>query len=229
MTGVLQSRCTGTTVHLHSPLVSTVDAESGQGKSPSIGLRRTATILSIVLHPVLVPVPVFLALSMPRMVQDAGLGVVEFGVAVFFASGSIVLSLVFMRSRGIIDSLSIDDRGNRLVPLLVGALLYFIGYLVTRVIDSTTVVQGLLFCYATNTLAVAVISTRWKISIHTMGTSGPVAAMISAFGIQVWPLLLLIPAVGVSRLILRKHTALQVIAGGSLGLILTWLQLTLFF
>lgn len=209
--------------------MSTVDAHGDKGKPPSIGLRRTATILSIVLHPILVPVPVFLALSMPRMLQDAGLGVLEFGAAVFFSSGSIALSLVFMRSRGIIDSLSIDDRDNRLVPLLVGALLYFLGFLVTRVVDSTTVVQGLLFCYATNTLVVAVISIRWKISIHTMATSGPVAAMITTFGIRVWPLLLLIPAVGVSRLILRKHTALQVIVGAFLGLTLTWLQLTLFF
>jgi membrane-associated phospholipid phosphatase len=206
-----------------------VDAHGAQGNPSSIGLRRTATILSIALHPILVPVPVFLALSMPRMLQNAGLGILEFVAAVFFSSGSIAVALLFLRSRGIIDSLSIDDRDNRLVPLLVGALLYFLGFLVTRAIDSPAVVYGLLFCYATNTLVVAVISIRWKISIHTMATSGPVAAVIATYGTRVWPLLLLIPVVGVSRLILRKHTVLQVIAGAFLGLILTWLQLTLLF
>lgn len=71
-------------------------------------------------------------------------------------------------------------------------------------------------------------TTKWKISVHTTGLSGPVAALIlllgpigSLFGI-LYPILIW------SRVFLKKHTLSQAISGGVQGFFLTVLEMYLF-
>ena len=86
----------------------------------------------------------------------------------------------------------------------------------------------LLLCYAINTGVVLVITSKWKISVHTTGLSGPVGALIlllgpigALFGI-IYPVLIW------SRVTLNKHTMAQAITGGVQGFFLTVLEFYLF-
>ena len=70
-----------------------------------------------------------------------------------------------------------------------------------------------------------IINKSWKISAHTMGASGPLAALCFAAG---WHSLLFLPLIiliGWSRLHRKVHTLAQVTAGVLVGFISTYLQM----
>jgi membrane-associated phospholipid phosphatase len=72
------------------------------------------------------------------------------------------------------------------------------------------------------------INSRWKISAHSAGLSGPLTVLAWIFGFKTLPLFLLIPLVGWSRLYLKAHTFWQVVAGTVLGIFMTSSQILLF-
>ena len=90
-------------------------------------------------------------------------------------------------------------------------------------------VQGLMFCYGSNTLLVMLVTLWWKVSVHTTGIAGPLVALTFGFGTVVYPFYTLIVLVGLSRVVLKRHTVMQVLAGGLMGLSLTALQFAIFF
>ena len=65
--------------------------------------------------------------------------------------------------------------------------------------------------------AIYLVTLRWKISIHAASISGMGFYLVWGFGLGAVPALLAIPAVGWSRVKLRRHTPAQVIAGTGLG------------
>jgi membrane-associated phospholipid phosphatase len=91
-------------------------------------------------------------------------------------------------------------------------------------VSAPIIIQALMFCYATNTLFVLLITVWWKVSVHTTAASGPLVALTYSFGSLVFPFYLIVPLVGLSRLILKKHTILQVIVGMLIGIIGTAVQ-----
>jgi membrane-associated phospholipid phosphatase len=66
-------------------------------------------------------------------------------------------------------------------------------------------------------VAIYLVTLRWKISIHAASISEMSFFLIWGFGLSAAPALLAIPAVGWSRVKLRRHTPAQVIAGAGLG------------
>ena len=122
----------------------------------------------------------------------------------------------------------ISNRQDRFVPLVVGIISYFIGFIVSLVLGVDNFLTALLLCYSINTGVVLLITFKWKISIHTTGLSGPVGALIlllgpigAVFGI-IYPMLIW------SRVILNKHTLAQAITGGVQGFFLTIFEMYLF-
>jgi membrane-associated phospholipid phosphatase len=128
----------------------------------------------------------------------------------------------------VIESADILVREQRLNPLLVGALSYGLGFVALYLLDAPPLVQGLMFCYATNTLLVVLITRWWKVSVHTTAAGGPLVPFIFQFGLLAAPFLILVPLVGWSRVVLERHTLAQVLVGACIGLGLTAVQLPLF-
>jgi hypothetical protein len=73
-----------------------------------------------------------------------------------------------------------------------------------------------------------VFTTKWKISVHTTGLSGPVAALILLLGPIGALFGILYPILIWSRVLLEKHTLSQAICGGVQGFFLTVLEMYLF-
>lgn len=86
-----------------------------------------------------------------------------------------------------------------------------------------------MFCYATNTLLVVLITNWWKVSVHTTAMSGPLVVLAYQFGNVVFPFFGLIPLVGAARLVLKRHTVAQVLVGAAIGVLMTALQIQLLF
>jgi hypothetical protein len=193
------------------------------------GTHRIAKIVSIILHPFVVPIPTFAYLVFFYGQAPLSRSLLIFAVASFSASFLIAFVVAALYQTSMVRSVDLDDRRDRPVPLLIGAGCYLVGFLLTRLLDAEPLVPALLFCYATNTLVIAAISSRWKISIHTTATAGPLVALAFAIGPSSWPLFFSLPLVAASRLILRKHDIWQVTAGAAAGPLFTWLQLEYLF
>ena len=149
---------------------------------------------------------------------------IDLGIALLF--GFLLPSLTmyfFVKMNGI----SYNNRESRLVPLLSVAVEYLLGTVVFSVLSEPASATILLFCYGTNTLAIYLISLKWKISVHAMGVAGPTTALIFSIGTAGGLLGLLMLPVAWSRLYLKKHTPGQVVYGGLLGYVLTSIQFTL--
>jgi membrane-associated phospholipid phosphatase len=192
-------------------------------------LQSIAKLISAVFHPLLNPalaffILIFFASALPLREQ-----LLYYGVAFFFSVVLMLLYIWWLTKRGVVESLDIRVREQRINPMLIGALSYFLGFLAMWGLSAPPLVQGLMFCYAINTLVVALITYWWKVSVHTTAIAGPLAALLFQFGAILSPLLLLVPLVGWSRVFLQRHTLTQVIVGAAIGLGLTSLQLALFF
>ena len=91
-------------------------------------------------------------------------------------------------------------------------------------LDAPEIATVLMLCYAIVTALMTVITFYWKISIHSVGVVGPSMAL----GIAFWPwgllYFLLLPPIAWSRYVLRRHTPAQLIAGATVGFIITGLM-----
>jgi membrane-associated phospholipid phosphatase len=140
-----------------------------------------------------------------------------------------IATVLYLKHRGIISDLDASLKEQRTLPLTLGVIYAGLGFLTLYYQDAPPLVQGLMFCYMTNTLVILIITRYWKISIHVMGVAGPLTALW-LFGWH-FPLLILgvVILVSSARVILDAHTIAQVAAGALLGWLLTWGQLNLWF
>ncbi len=136
--------------------------------------------------------------------------------------------VVFLKASGRVGSLDLDLREERTKPFIVGVASNVVGFILVYLLGAPPLVTWLMFCYVTNTLLVQAITRRWKVSIHATGIGGAVVAWAFHFGSVIAPWFVLVPIVGISRVVLHKHTTGQVIVGSLIGLCLTALQLRYF-
>ena len=192
-------------------------------------IERVAQIISAIFHPLILPAIAFTILIAADPANDLSRKLIIGTVALIFSVVLVPSYIFWLKSRGIVESTDIIIRQQRINPLAIAITSYFVGFLLLKVLQAPALVQGLMFCYFTNTLLVLLITNWWKVSIHTTAVSGPLTALIYQFGNVVLPFLVLIPLVGASRLILKRHTIAQVIVGAAIGVFLTALQLRLLF
>ena len=80
------------------------------------------------------------------------------------------------------------------------------------------------FAYVFNTVIYASINRYWKISIHGAGIGGPAGILLYLVPAPGWWFLVTFPFIVWSRVVLKHHSAAQVIAGLSLGMVLLYLE-----
>ncbi len=177
-------------------------------------VERIAGLISHILNPAGVALIVWVG----WWIGHPGDGLVVL-VGVLFYAVLPALSILNMVRTGAMDTLYPTVRAQRNGLLLVGALSYGVGVgvLWTMGADRLLLAAGMSFTVAT--LLVYCINLRWKISIHCVGVGGAVGLGILAWGIdRAWLGLLAVLLVAWSRLYVRAHTRLQVVAGLGLGI-----------
>ncbi len=197
-----------------------------------------AKFIAIVFHPLLMPLYGLLILfSAPTF-----LGYLPFTIKrilfiiVLINNVLIPLTLLpFFRYRNVISSYKIEERTERIIPLLTTSILYSATSFIVFRFQVPFLIKS--FFLATSILAVVVtfINFWWKISIHAVG-AGALTAVVFVLSIKLytpltWYLTGIILAGGLvlsSRLRLNSHNPSQVWLGYFTGLFGLGLFIALF-
>jgi len=191
--------------------------------------KSIAQFLSVIFHPMFVPVYVLLIL----LQSDAYFAVLlnwrfkQFLIIFTIITGVALplMSAFLLKRMGLISSLQMPRREERIIPFIASATFYFIAFMSLNKIEHLPGIYALLFLStASLILLTAAITYFWKISIHliTLGSaSGILFALLLSGQIHLWiwfPIIVLIGGfVGSARLILKAHKPSQIYVGFLMG------------
>jgi membrane-associated phospholipid phosphatase len=195
--------------------------------APSNAGARLAQVVSIVCLPPLMAIATIVALSSHAISDPAEAARVALVSSLFVAVIPCAYVAYLLRGGKIDGGLDLALREERLRPYLVGAASNILGLLALVLLSAPQTVSLLVLAYATNSLVMAAITQRWKISAHAAGAAMPLTALISAFGAGALPLAVIVPVVCWARVRAQMHTVAQVSAGALLGFTMTWIELAL--
>jgi len=128
-----------------------------------------------------------------------------------------LLYLVCLVQQGIVTDLDVQLREQRMRPLIFTMVCNGLawGVLVLGAAPAQLVLlAGALWV---QTVLIFVITLRWKISVHCAAAASLGTLVWSLIGTP-WPLLIGVPIVAWSRVLLRRHTLAQTVAGALLGI-----------
>lgn len=191
-------------------------------------MTNLAKAISVILHPVFMPFyGTVLLLSINSHLQseipEQIVSVLMIWIFVITAVFPILSSLVFLRS-GMISSLSMPDKRERIGPYILTIFYYGLAYYMLRKGDLPVALFAMLIGAIVSLVAITFITWFWKISAHMMGIGGLIGGIIAFsevyelnLGIYVAALILLAGAIATSRLHLESHRPSQLYAGALLG------------
>jgi len=203
-----------------------VDAEEHvivEPKSKPIHVRAARLISNILAPaPISLPLIVLVALYHARNVL---LALFYALVTLFFLSiGPFIYILIALRM-GKISDVDVSRRTERAGPFLFGISSVLAGWLVLILLQGPRNLQTVLIITAVSGILMMVTTLWWKISIHASSLGGAATMLTAFYGAIMLPAFLLLILVSWSRVVLRRHTVLQVVAGSLVSIALTLLIL----
>lgn len=177
--------------------------------------NRAARWITEVLQP---PVVVSVQLLISPLTQAGFPGTMAYGAlaALFVCVIPLFLLLVLVRLGRVTDH-HVSNRKQRAPVLLMALASIVAGLLVLYAAGAPQSVVAMVLAVVAGVVVLAGVSPFWKISGHAAAISSSAVIAVLMLGAQWLPLLLLIPAVGWSRVVLRAHTLAQVVAGSLFG------------
>lgn len=177
--------------------------------------NRAARWLTEVFQP---PVVVSVQLLISPAAQAGFPGTVGYGAlaALFVCVLPLVVLLVLVRQGKVTDH-HVSDRKQRAPVLLMALGCIALGLLVLDAVDAPESIFAMVLAVVGGVAVLAVVSPFWKMSGHAAAVSCAAVVSVLMLGAAWAPLLLLIPAVGWSRVVLRAHSVAQVVAGSLFG------------
>ncbi|MEV7607071.1 phosphatase PAP2 family protein [Paenarthrobacter sp. NPDC089322] len=177
--------------------------------------RTTARVLTEVFQP---PVVVTVLLLISPATEPGFPGTIRFGLlgALFVCVLPLSYVLVMVKLGRITDH-HVSDRRQRPMLLLLALVSVVAGLLVLQLLQGPVGVSAMILALIGGIAVLAAVSAFWKISGHASAIAAAAVIVVLMFGPAFLPLLLLVPAVGWSRVVLRAHTLGQVIAGSLFG------------
>ena len=141
-------------------------------------------------------------------------------VTLFFLSFPMLYIIIGVR-RGKFSDLEVSRRKERVGPVLFSIASALVGLVTLALIKAPKNLQTLLIITAVSAVVLLLITLRWKISFHASSLAGTVTFLTILYGAIVLPAFLLVVLVSWSRVVLRRHTVTQVVAGALLSITLT--------
>jgi hypothetical protein len=188
---------------------------------------KAAKIVSIIFHPLLVPLYGMLIIFFaPTFFWYVPIKV-KLLLLLVTATNTILIPvslLPFFRHRNIISSWMIETRKDRTVPLITITLCYIVtSYIMIR-LQIPVFIKAFILAVTFIVICITIINFWWKISIHSAGAGailGLVIMLWVTMGVSLtWlivPLLLFTGITLSSRLLLNSHNQAEVYAGLALG------------
>jgi hypothetical protein len=185
---------------------------------------RLAKIISILFQPLLIPSFALLiifnlknhiALGIPVAARQMIMGMVF--ITTFLMPA---IFLLFLYKRGIIKTLQMDSREERIFPMIITGIFYLTTYYIIRKFQLDTIYLKLFLGSVITVLLALAVSLYWKISMHMMGVGGLVGALTGVsqslnIDLTFWIIFAVFCSglTGFARLRLNAHNPGQVYAG----------------
>lgn len=181
-------------------------------------MRFVAQLVSLFLNPVVVLLP-GLYLLVFRSTQN---NIVALKWTFFSLVFSSVFSLFIFYGvkKGFFSDLDVSRREERPRLFLFTIVVVWVYLLSVVVLGGPRILMLAIADIFLGIVLVSLVNTRVKASGHVAVVSAFVTSFLILYGRNAWFILFLIPAVAWSRIILKKHTLLETIVGGILGICL---------
>jgi hypothetical protein len=190
---------------------------------------KLAKIISMVFHPLFMPLyGLIVLLSAPTFLEYLPVEIKKILLIVLFINNVMVpLALLpFFKYRNVISSYNIEDRKERIIPLLTTSILYCTTSFIIFRYQVPFFLKSFIFATSVLSIVVSMINFWWKISIHSVG-AGALTATVFVLSVKMhtpltWYLTAVILAAGLvltSRLRLNSHNPAQVWFGFMTGLV----------
>jgi len=194
--------------------------DGGEGPSP---IGKAISSLS---SPYLTA-PLFILLAGYHYVQDP-LELVLYGsIPLVFTVLIPLLYTIHLRRTGKVDSVHIIDRRSRLVPLAITGASSLVGLVLLYAVGAPEEILHLAVLLFLLAATVLVATFFLKVSGHMAAWGAGTTIVVALYGPILVPLFLIALPIAWSRLTLKKHTPLEVVAGFMYGTgtaaIISWL------
>ena len=199
---------------------------------------KLAQIVSVVLHPLLMPVyGLLIIFTAPALYGYIPFSVKKILLFIVLINNVVMplMLITYFRFRNVISSWTIENRSERAIPLITTSFFYlFTVYLIYK-FHIPFFIKSFIICSAVLAIAVTIINFWWKISIHSAG-AGALTALVMILSIRMhtpltWLMIIVVLMAGLvmsSRLWLHSHTPWEVWSGFLLGVLGSGLCLFLF-
>ncbi len=148
-----------------------------------------------------------------------------------------VLSLYILKLSGSISSFSLDDKGERITPMIYTGVMYGItAYMFANKLELGEMIAVYLGISTLLILLAGIITFFWKISLHGIGVGGFIGFLLGLnmqsslayFNFILPPLFIIAALVLSARLKLNAHTPQQVYVGFVLGICSSFVSLMIY-
>lgn len=195
---------------------------------------KIAKIISVLFQPLLIPTYTllilfnlnnYLSLLVPAQAKQILMWMVFLSTFVFP-----ILFILILYKRGMIKTLNMGEKEERIFPLIITGVFYFLAYYIVYQTRLDIIYQRIFLGSALLIIIALVVSFYWKISMHMIGVGGMMGGLIGINLVAYVDLTLFIMLsallcglVGFARLKLKAHTPAQVYAGFGAGFLLMFL------
>ena len=192
--------------------------------------QKFANLISVLFHPVLIPTYMLVVLLNSGYFYTFGFsGEVKLYLIafVFIMTCLIPASLMFvLKKTGIIKTIRMNDRQERMIPIAITSVIYYITYYALSKTGILNVYNRFLLGITVLSLFSLLINFSTKISLHMIAMGGITGALLGFMlnfpvdtAVSVYLFFLLSGLVGYARLTISNHTLRQVYNGFMLGFV----------
>lgn len=161
---------------------------------------------------------VFVSFYAAPNIQQASWGLLYILIAILIP----VIYVINLVRQAKVTDFHLSARQERIGPFVVTLGAGLAGWLTMVMANVFPTLQLVAAINVVQTTLLLLITTQWKISIHSTAITGLAVLSLYIIGSTAFPFLLSIPLIGWSRLYLKRHTIAQVMAGTFLGATLVY-------
>ncbi len=195
-------------------------------------LEKSARIISVIFHPVLIPTLGFILLFNTEFYFSfLSWEAKRFVLLVLFFTTAVLpmLSVAILTLNRKYD-VAMKKSNDRVLPLLFSSVFYYLGYLLLSKIKAYPVFKIYMLAAVLVIIFLMVVSLKWKISTHMAAIGSLTAALLSLSfrtGINpLWEVLLVVIVSGIigsARIIAAKHSIWEIVSGYLTGFLIVYL------
>ena len=190
---------------------------------------KLSKIISVIVHPILIPIITFY--TSLKLVPNIGFAITSYInlIWIILVLSTIilpVLSLLYLKYIGKIESFEMTEHKERPLPLLITGIWMLIGLRqLDNILNFAPILKIELICAIIIIFLASIISRFWKISLHMLGVGGLVGVVFSlhtlygGFSEILIIFILISGVVGVARIKQKAHDHNQIYVGFVIGLI----------